>query len=75
MRIALNLSLDLPNRNTQQHSYRGNSQQKYHIQMYMDAVYHMNDVWMVSVIRMRYASYMASIAIEAIHSLDIASYS
>ena len=35
------------NRNTQQHSFKCNSQQKYHAQLFVDAVYHMNDMWMI----------------------------
>ena len=36
---------------TQQHNFKCNRQQKYHAQLYVDAVYHMNDMWIVSVIR------------------------
>ena len=45
MRIAFS------NRNPRQHNFKCNSQQKHHAQLYMDAVYHMDDMWMVSVIR------------------------
>ena len=36
----------LSNRSTQQHmySFKYNSQQKYHAQLYVDAMYHMNDM-------------------------------
>ena len=38
-----------------QQTFKSNSQLKYHAQLYVYAVYHMNDMLMVSVIRMQYS--------------------